>query len=223
MHLPRNHHLISAPFEECPPCWLMVNRQRCGRALGTPWENLLKNPQRKKSSRYHRNGTSWRCCRFHGGTYNLNLILLLTELQYQEERKSLSSDGLWQGIALRNLDTDTSATNPAGVIRIGSTLPRPGNSLDQVYENKEKKKGFTTLNMMRQRPGITDRWEPNKRWPQFTTDSYGMGEEAWWVSWVKIMASRHMETYRARPPEIRMPVRKGTAQWKLYKSVSAHP
>lgn len=33
-----------------------------------------------------------------------------------------------------------------------------------------------TLNIMRQRPGITDRWELNKKVTQFTAESYGMAE-----------------------------------------------
>ena len=45
------------------------------------------------------------------------------------------------GDSIENLDTDTSATSPAGVIRIGSTLPHETTWI-RYMKNKEKKKGF---------------------------------------------------------------------------------
>ena len=43
------------------------------------------------------------------------------------------------GGSIENLDTDTSATSPAGVIRIGSTLPHETTWI-RYMKNKEKKK-----------------------------------------------------------------------------------
>ena len=102
------------------------------------------------------------------------------------------------GDSRENLDTDTSATSSIGVIRIGSILPHETTWI-RYMNNKGKKKVFITLNITRQRPGITDRWKMNKKvTPVHCRELWhgrgkpgGFPELRWW-SWVQ-------ETYRARP------------------------